>query len=251
MNIALDPVEARVIGSLMEKSLITPEQYPLSLNALVSACNQKSSREPVMSLGEGEVQAALERLMRRYLVREKAGFGARVPKYHYRLYNDEIGDFRFSEAERALVALLLLRGPQTPGELRSRAQRMHAFRDVEAVEATLEALMGYQQGPFVTRLPREPGRREVRYAELFSGEAPTARAEPLGATTAEAAAGPADERAGAPAAASSSREPAGEPVAPGSGPQRALEDRLTRLESRVAALEATLAALLEERPARP
>ncbi|MFU8815789.1 MAG: YceH family protein [Pseudomonadales bacterium] len=224
MNILLDPVEARVIGSLMEKSTTTPEQYPLSLNALVNACNQRSSRDPVMDLSEAEVQAAVDRLAKRYLVREKATFGSRVPKYHYRLYNDEIGDFRFSAAERAVVCLLLLRGPQTPGELRTRAARLHPFADVEEVEHTLERLSAYEQGPFVTRLSREPGRREVRYAHLFSGDV-TDSHRPHAAAPAPA------ERAPAPA----------ERVGADDDDVR---QRLERLEQRVAALEAALEAIL-------
>lgn len=218
MNIELDPTEARIIGSLMEKSVVTPDQYPLSLNALVGACNQKSSREPVMSLTEGQVGEGVERLKQRYLVREKSAFGGRVPKYHYRLYNDEIGDFRFSPAERALICLLLLRGPQTPGELRSRAGRLYEFADVAEVEAALEALGGYEQGPFVTRLAREPGRREARYAELFTGE---------------------------PAAPAAETSPPSRPErAPAPPPLREsdLVERIDRLERRVAALEAQLAA---------
>lgn len=225
MNVLLDPVEARVIGSLMEKSVVTPEQYPLSLNALVSACNQKSGREPVMNLSEREVQDALDRLAKRYLVREKTGFGSRVAKYHYRLYNDEIGDFRFADADRAVVCLLLLRGPQTPGELRSRAGRLYPFADVAEVEATLERLMSYEQGPFVAPLPRQPGHREVRYAHLFSGE-PEPRCE------SEALPGPAE-------AATPSRQPAD------------TAERLARLEQRVAALEAALAGVLEGRQSGP
>lgn len=224
MNIELDPIEARVIGSLMEKSMITPEHYPLSLNALVNACNQKSSREPVMELSEAEVRQALDRLAARYLVREKGGFGSRVAKYHYRLYNDEIGDFRFSPAERAVICLLLLRGPQTPGELRSRAGRLHEFAGVEAVEETLEALMSYSQGPFVTRLPREPGRREVRYAHLFGGDV----ADAVSVTVPAGASAP----------------PAPEQVP---AQRNDLAQRVERLESRVAALEAALAAFTEGR----
>jgi uncharacterized protein YceH (UPF0502 family) len=169
MNIELDPIEARVIGSLIEKSLTTPEQYPLSLNALVNACNQKSSREPVMQLDAVTVQNTVDGLASRYLIRQKSGYGGRVAKYHHRLYNDEIGDFRFDEQEMAVVCLLLLRGPQTPGELRTRAARLCAFDDVAQVEAALARLVNYEQGPFVVRLAREPGRREARYAHLFSG----------------------------------------------------------------------------------
>lgn len=227
MNIELDAIEARIVGSLMEKSMTTPEHYPLSLNALVNACNQKSSREPVMQLTERQVGEVLERLQKRYLVREKSGFGGRVPKYHYRLYNDEIGDFRFSPAERAVICLLLLRGPQTPGELRNRAGRLHEFADVEAVEATLQALADYEQGPFVTRLARQPGRREARYAELFSAAAVDAPA----VTTAPAAA------AGAHAPEPGARAPA--------VPSADVAERLSALERRVAVLEETLAQALE------
>lgn len=219
MNVELDPIEARVVGCLMEKSMITPDQYPLSLNALVNACNQRSSREPVMQLSEPEVQDALDRLRQRYLVREKSGFGGRVPKYHYRLYNDEIGDFRFSPAERAVICLLLLRGPQTPGELRSRAARMHSFADTSEVERTLDDLAGYEQGPFVAKLAREPGRREARFAQLFTG-APAEAAEPAPHERA---------RSDAP-------------------PPGGLEARVGRLEERVAALEAALEAALAATP---
>ena len=227
MNITLDPVEARVIGSLMEKSMITPDQYPLSLNALVNACNQKSSREPVMDLSERDVSDALEVLRKRFLVREKSGFGGRVPKYHYRLFNDEIGDFRFSPAERAVVCLLLLRGPQTPGELRARSGRMHEFADTAEVEETLEALMTSAHGPFVRRLGREPGRREARYTQLFTAP-PSEQAEP----------GPAAEEAERRPFAEDLRRPAD---------QAGHEERLARLEERVAVLEAALAAFAEGR----
>jgi hypothetical protein len=228
MNTELDLIEARIIGSLMEKSMTTPDQYPLSLNALVNACNQKSSREPVMNLSEREVQDALEGLQRRYLVREKSGFGGRVPKYHYRLYNDEIGEFRFSSAERAVVCLLLLRGPQTPGELRGRAGRMHDFADSEEVEQTLEALAGYDTGPFVARLSREPGRREARYAHLFSGDVAD-RAE---------ADGPGPDDLTQP-------RPSTQPLPRGGAVTS--QERLDQLEQRVAALEAALTALTERR----
>lgn len=231
MNVTLDPLEARVIGSLIEKSMTTPDQYPLSLNALTAACNQKSAREPVMSLSESQVTATLEALKRRYLVREQSGFNSRVRKFHYRLYNDEIGEFRFSDAERALVCLLLLRGPQTPGELRSRAGRLHEFADVEAVERTLQDLADYEQGPFVRRLPREPGRRESRYAECFS---------PAGRSGGTAAAAP--PRDAGPAAPAPETGGATAPDAP------SLADRVVELERRVERLEAELAGLRGSAP---
>ena len=123
-----------------------------------------------MQLDEATVQSTIDGLKKNFLIREKSGYGGRVAKYHHRLYNDEIGDFRFDAQEMALVCLLLLRGPQTPGELRTRAGRLYPFEDVPQVEGALQRLMNYEQGPFVVRLPREPGRREVRYAHLFCGD---------------------------------------------------------------------------------
>ncbi|MEJ2160470.1 MAG: DUF480 domain-containing protein [Chromatiales bacterium] len=170
MDLVLGEHEARVVGSLLEKEITTPDQYPLSLNALTSACNQKSNRDPVMSLDEAEVLAALDSLRGKHLILEKSGFGSRVPKYQHRFCNTQFGTLQFSEQEFGLVCVLLLRGPQTPGELRSRTQRLCRFSDVGEVEACLEALADREDGPFVVRLAREPGKRESRYAHLFSGE---------------------------------------------------------------------------------
>jgi uncharacterized protein len=170
MNIELTPLEARVIGCLIEKQITTPDQYPLSLNALVNACNQKSNRDPVLELEEGTVQSTLDGLAKRHFVVERSGFGSRVPKYQHRFCNTEYGTLKFDEQELAVVCELLLRGPQTPGELRSRASRMATLSDVTEVEAALTRLAEKEGGPFVTRLAREPGRRESRYAHLFSGE---------------------------------------------------------------------------------
>jgi uncharacterized protein len=169
MNIELSPIEARVIGCLIEKQITTPDQYPLSLNALVNACNQKSNRDPVMSADEAAIQATLDHLSRKHLVIEKSGFGSRVPKYQHRFCNTEFGPLKFTPQELAIVCELLVRGPQTPGELRTRAARMASFPDVEQVETTLEGLSSRADGPFVVQLPREPGRRDSRYAHLFSG----------------------------------------------------------------------------------
>jgi uncharacterized protein len=170
MNILLSPIEARVIGCLIEKQITTPDQYPLSLNALVNACNQKSNRDPVLDLDEATVQGTLDELAKRHFVVERSGFGSRVPKYQHRFCNTEFGTLKLDPRELAVVCELLLRGPQTPGELRGRASRMAAFTDVTEVEATLTRLSSRQEGPFVTRLAREPGRREARFAHLFSGE---------------------------------------------------------------------------------
>jgi len=172
MNIELTPLEARIIGCLIEKQITTPDQYPLSLNSLTSACNQKSNRDPLLSLEEASVQAALDGLARKHLVVEKSGFGSRVAKYQHRFCNTEFGSLKFSAPELALLCELLLRGPQTPGELRGRASRMAPIADVTAVETLLQQLMTRTDGPFVARLARELGRRESRYMHLFSGSAP-------------------------------------------------------------------------------
>jgi uncharacterized protein YceH (UPF0502 family) len=169
MNIELAPMEARVIGCLIEKQITTPDQYPLSLNALVNACNQKSNRDPVISAEETEIQATVDHLIRKHMVIEKSGFGSRVPKYQHRFCNTEFGPLKLTPQELAIICELLVRGPQTPGELRTRAARMASFSEVGQVETTLESLSSRADGPFVVRLPREPGRRDSRYAHLFSG----------------------------------------------------------------------------------
>ena len=170
MKYELSPLEARVIGCLLEKQVTTPEQYPLSINGVVTACNQKTNREPVMTLSESDVQELLDTLVKRHYLRTVSGFGNRVTKYEQRFCNSEFGDLKLSSAEVAIITTLLLRGAQTPGELRGRAQRMHEFSDMAEVEATLERLATRDDGPFVMRLPREPGKRESRYMHLFSGE---------------------------------------------------------------------------------
>jgi uncharacterized protein len=192
MNIELLPIEARVIGCLIEKQITTPDQYPLSLNALVNACNQKSNRDPVMSADEVAIQSTLDHLIRKHLVIEKSGFGSRVPKYQHRFCNTEFGPLKFTPQELAIVCELLVRGPQTPGELRTRAARMASFTEVGQVETSLENLSSRADGPFVVRLPREPGRRESRYAHLFSG------AVTIPAVTEEPATGPSMTAAAAP-----------------------------------------------------
>jgi len=179
MKIELSPMEARVIGCLIEKQITTPDQYPLSLNALVNACNQKSNRDPAMDVSESVVQSTLDGLSKKHFVMEKSGFGSRVPKYQHRFCNTEFGTLKFTPQELAIVCELLLRGPQTPGELRSRASRMAPFQDVSDIETALELLRTRDDGPFVARLAREPGRRDSRYAHLFSGAIPEAPEEPM------------------------------------------------------------------------
>ncbi|WP_437888071.1 YceH family protein [Phytobacter sp. V91] len=178
MKYQLSATEARVIGCLLEKQVTTPEQYPLSVNAVVTACNQKTNREPVMNLGEHEVQDLLDILVKRHYLRTVSGFGNRVTKYEQRFCNSEFGDLKLSTAEVALITTLLLRGAQTPGELRGRAERMHKFNDVSEVESALENLAQREDGPYVVRLAREPGKRESRYMHCFSGEVESTISEP-------------------------------------------------------------------------
>jgi len=234
MKIELTPLEARVIGCLIEKQITTPDQYPLSLNALVNACNQKSNRDPMMDLDEATVQGTLDALARKHLVIEKSGFGSRVPKYQHRFCNTEFGSLKLDSQELAIVCELLLRGPQTPGELRTRASRMAAFADVSEVEAALQRLMS--PNDFVTRLARELGRRESRFAHLFGGPV-------VGSLTGADAdgldrdAGSAVERALAQRAVDQ-----GTPVNPPevSFPATLNDERLARLEAEVGALRADL-----------
>lgn len=183
METPLTPYEARVVGALIEKEITTPEQYPLSLNALVNAVNQKSNRDPVYELDEATVQSVLDDLAKKHLVSDRAGFGSRVAKYRQRFCNTEFGELQFTEQERGIVCVLLLRGPQTPGELRTRTGRLCRFADVNEVQTALEQLMEREDGPFVARLAREPGKREVRYAHLFGEDLP----EPAAAVDAEPA----------------------------------------------------------------
>ncbi|WP_337232924.1 YceH family protein [Citrobacter portucalensis] len=170
MKYELTATEARVIGCLLEKQVTTPEQYPLSVNGVVTACNQKTNREPVMNLSESDVQEQLDNLVKRHFLRTVSGFGNRVTKYEQRFCNSEFGNLKLSAAEVAIITTLLLRGAQTPGELRSRASRMYEFSDMAEVESTLENLANREDGPYVIRLAREPGKRESRYIHLFCGE---------------------------------------------------------------------------------
>ena len=170
MKYQLNGTEARVIGCLLEKQVTTPEQYPLSVNAVTMACNQKTNREPVMNLSEHDVQEVLDALVKRHYLRTVSGFGNRVTKYEQRFCNSEFGDLKLSSAEVAVVTTLLLRGAQTPGELRTRASRMHEFSDMQEIEQTLEGLAAREDGPYVVRLAREPGKRESRYMHLFCGD---------------------------------------------------------------------------------
>jgi uncharacterized protein YceH (UPF0502 family) len=218
LDIRFTPNEARVLGCLMEKSVVTPDQYPLSLNALVNACNQKSSREPVLNLDQGTVQRTINELAeKKHVLIEN--LGSRVDKYRQRFCNTQFALIQFSPAEYAVICLLLLRGPQTPGELKAHSGRLHEFLSPEEVEAALESLMSRADGPYVARLPREPRRKDHAYAHLFGGPIESA---------------PAEARFEAPA-----RDAA---------PARARpdDDAVAALEQRVEALEQALAKLKRE-----
>ena len=211
MNIELTELEARVIGCLIEKQITTPDQYPLSLNALVNACNQKSNRDPVLDLDERTVQQVVDGLMRKHMILERSGYGSRVPKYQQLFCNTEFGSLQFTPLETAIICELLVRGPQTPAELRPRAGRMCEVGDTGQVEAALQNLATRPGGPFVIRLEREAGRRDSRYAHLFF----------------DPPAGVPEERETAPVTREDDQE----------------DDRLTRLEKRVDQLANEVAAL--------
>ena len=165
MDFALNETEVRVLGALIEKDITTPEYYPLSLNALVNACNQKSNRDPVMQLDENAVRDALSGLQEHRLAGPASGADSRVTKYEHR--TQEV--FNFTRAEIAVLCVLLLRGPQTPGELRGRTERMHRFETLDDVQSVLHKLME-RQPPLAKMLPRQPGTKESRYAHLLGGE---------------------------------------------------------------------------------
>jgi uncharacterized protein YceH (UPF0502 family) len=165
MNILLNEIEARVLGALVEKDTTTPDYYPLSLNALVNACNQRNNRDPVMNLEERAVRDALNGLRDYELAGPASGADSRVTKYEHRLQET----FNFSRGETAVLCVLLLRGPQTPGELRARTERMHRFEDLDAVQSSLQKLM-QREPPLAVVLPRAAGTKETRYAHLLSGE---------------------------------------------------------------------------------
>lgn len=169
----LNPVEVRVLGSLVEKEMATPEYYPLTLNALVNACNQKSNRDPAVGYDEDTVAEAIDSLREKKLAAVITGVGMRVPKYRERLSEE----LNLGRRELAILCELMVRGPQTVGELRDRAGRLHPFSDLDEVESVLRRLMEWQPEPLVTRLPRLPGTKELRNAHLFSGEPVIGQAE--------------------------------------------------------------------------
>lgn len=166
--IQLSPHQCRVLGVLLEKEITTPDQYPLSLNALTNGCNQKSSREPVMLLTESQVQEIIDELMQMKLVSDQGAFSARVVKYQHRFCNTEFGSLRLSKQQLAIICLLFLRGHQSPGELRTRTNRLADFVNVQEVEQVLSELQSLNDEQLVIKLEREPGKRDCRYAHLFT-----------------------------------------------------------------------------------
>ena len=171
MLIKLTAKQARVIGVLLEKEVTTPDQYPLSLNGLTNGCNQKSSREPVMNLSESEVQEVLDELREKKLTFQQSGATSRVVKYRHRFCNTEFSDLQFNPQQKAIMCVLLLRGPQTPGELRTRTNRLAEFANVDEVEAALEAMKDLRGEQLVMQFSREPGKRECRYDQMLTEQA--------------------------------------------------------------------------------
>jgi uncharacterized protein len=160
--------QIRIIGSLIEKSITTPDLYPLSLKSLQNACNQKSSRDPITIFSLSELQLVLDELIQNNLVIDTSGFNSKTAKYQHRFCNTEFSDIQFNEKELAIICLFMLRGPQTSGELRSRAARLYAFKDLSEVEETLQSLISMSGGPYIQALPKVPGKREIRYIHLFA-----------------------------------------------------------------------------------
>jgi uncharacterized protein len=210
--VKLTTAEARVLGALIEKEITTPDYYPLSLNALMNACNQRSNREPIMDLDEDDLRQALHGLEAKHLAGRARSADGRVTKYEHWLGEA----FNFGRAETALICVLLLRGPQTPGELRGRTERLHEFTEISDVTAGLQKLME-REPPLVAFLPRQPGAREARYAHLLCGPVESAIASPA--------------------------DFAGEPASPSISQY---EDRIAQLESTVAELQRELAAMREK-----
>ena len=169
LDLNLSPNETRVIGCLMEKSIVTPDQYPLTLNALINACNQKSSRNPVMSLTQGVVQHTVRELESKKLVTFEENFKRGVEKYKHRFCNTHFSELQLDPAQYAIVCALMLRGPQTPGELKTHCARLHEFSDNHAVLEALNNLMEREGGALLVQLPRSPGRKDSEYMHLFSG----------------------------------------------------------------------------------
>ncbi len=191
MDLELNPIEERVLGCLIEKEIATPEYYPLTLNALTNACNQKSNRHPVMALDELTVEHVLDKLrMDHKLAMEVSSTGSRSLKYRHNM----AAHWNFSPAKMAILCELFIRGPQTPGDLRAHAARLHPLADASEVEEILQGLANHSEGPFVVHLPREPGKRERRWAHLFGGDPSGHIEEPATAPAVESHPGSSDDR---------------------------------------------------------
>ena len=184
MDTILSPLELRVLGCLIEKESTTPDGYPLSLNALTAACNQKTNRDPLMDLNEHTVLDTVEALIKKSLVTSRGGAGSRVSKFAHRLSNRLLDENQYSRPELALLCVLFLRGPQTLGELKTRCARIHTFPDTAELLATLKMLEQRDGGACVVKLPTQPGQKEARYAHLLGGEVEAESAPPRGGTTA-------------------------------------------------------------------
>jgi uncharacterized protein YceH (UPF0502 family) len=213
-RVQLVDIEARILGALIEKSLTTPDQYPLSLNALVNACNQKSSREPEMNLDEATVARGLSTLQAKSLVGRRSEPGSRVTKFMHHVENLLGGG---NSKEVGAICVLLLRGPQTAGEIKTRTDRLCEFSAPAEVDAVLNDLVAHADGPMVERLPRQPGQKEARWRHLFADESQKSVATPT-------------------------PKPAAKPTVPASAPTKSLEDRVSQLEKRVAQLERAVSA---------
>jgi len=235
---ALTEIEARILGALVEKEITTPEYYPLSLNALVNACNQKSNRAPEMHLDDDSVLPALRTLEQKGLAGKADNMESRVTKYEHRLADA----FNFNRLETAILCELLLRGPQTPGELRSRAERMHHFDDLESVLSTLRHLIE-RDPPLVKLLPRQPGTKEARYTQLLSGEVPTPAESIPAPTLVHSAATISNSN---PISAPAKSVIAFPSAAPNSAPSLATNDRITQLEQKVSTLQQEIADLKQQ-----
>jgi len=172
VEVVLTPLEIRVLGCLVEKEATIPDNYPLSLNALTNACNQKTNRNPLMNLAEHTVQSAIDSLVKKTLVASRSGAGERVAKYAHRLHDRLNPDYDFARDELAPMCELMLRGPQTLNELRTRCARIHEYADTEELAAVLERLEKRPERPYVKHLARRPGQKEARYAQLLTGELP-------------------------------------------------------------------------------
>lgn len=245
MAVELNEVEARVLGCLLEKAVITPDQYPLTLNALTSACNQKSSREPVMNLERGQVLAAARALQDKHLVRSDENFRSQIEKFSHRFCNTPFSDYQFETPQYAIVTVLLLRGPRTPGELRANSGRLHEFAsNADVVEALGTLASGDQV--VVEELPRTPGRRDAEYMHLFFAPSriEALRESRTGDTT--------------PVLRSESTAPPAETSSPNTSPPsasapayrselRSLQDQVTSLQRQVVALQESVAQLQRER----